>query len=100
IDAPKPFPILAASLPSVTGVRPTFEPKESRMNKRDPGAFTPCRLGIRGQRDDVRTYGEAGNRLVQALRHWLDTTSESDLLALKGKLHALFLKVKTAQRAA
>jgi len=58
-----------------------------------------------GQRDDVRTvassgksngdtYGEPGRALVSKLLEWLVITPKEELLALQGKLHRLFDRVK------
>lgn len=52
------------------------------------------------QRNDVRTYGEAGLRLVEALRDWLKTAASDELLTLQSKLEALFSRIHRVQDAA
>lgn len=53
-----------------------------------------------GRLDNPRQYGEAGMRLVQALREWLITAPEAELVALRSRLGTLFAKLREQTRAA
>jgi len=117
ISAPKPFPLLTESIPHIPAAKGRFEPKKSgsRNAQTAPlGSGLRAKLGdldvVRtkqsmkssqlGQLDNARQYGETGLRFVQALREWLITAPEAELVALRSRLSALFTKLQEQRRAA
>ena len=100
IDAPKPFPFLAAAGPVVAAKNRRFEPKKNGFRNAQSAPFGSGFRAELGDLDDVRTYGEDGVRLVRALTHWLQTTPADELRGLRAKLRNLFQKTQTPRRAA
>lgn len=58
IKAKNPFLILEKSIPGIPEVRPVFEPEKSGFIKTKTEALASASPTGRGERDDVRTYGE------------------------------------------
>ena len=118
IDAPKPFPLIQEALAAVPGQNTGIEPNRNGVHKDEEDAFASPRLTECGQRNDVRTcrdheafttlrrrdtvqtYGEAGFQLVKALRNWLLTAPDIELVALRARLGDLFAKLQERSPAA